>query len=78
VPEIQRFEDGWSVTYQIPYRFIRHFCPTFEVVSGGTIRANCYKCGDKTVQRHYIAWNPIVQETPAFHVPEKFGLMRFA
>jgi len=77
VPDIRRFDDGWSVTYQIPYRFIRHFCPSFEAISGGSIRANCYKCGDKTVQPHYMAWNPIVQEEPAFHVPEKFGLMHF-
>lgn len=78
IPQIQRTEDGWQVTYSVPYRFIRHFFPDFRPVSGGTIRANCYKCGDLTPNPHFLAWNPIEDETPAFHRPLQFGLMHFA
>lgn len=45
--------------------------------SGKAIRANCYKCGDKTETPHYLSWNPIHTETPNFHCPEFFGKMVF-
>ena len=77
IPEVRRTEDGWMVTYAIPYHFIRQFFPTFEPVSGGILRANCYKCGDKTLQKHYMAWHPVAPEKPDFHVPALFGTMRF-
>ncbi|MDO4870099.1 MAG: carbohydrate-binding family 9-like protein [Bacillota bacterium] len=41
------------------------------------IRANLYKCGDFTAQRHYLAWMPIDLESPDFHAPEYFGRMLF-
>lgn len=37
------------------------------------LRGNFYKCGDATVQPHYLAWNPVTSETPAFHRPWEFG-----
>lgn len=79
VPEIVILSDGWQITYSIPYTFIRHFFPQFRPVSGGTIRANCYKCGDLTPTVHFLAWNSVedgVNHT--FHAPKLFGLMRFA
>lgn len=77
-PQFERLEDGWSVTYKIPYTFIRHFFPAFRPVSGGCIRANCYKCGDLTPVEHFIAWNPVVDDIHrTFHNPTQFGLMRF-
>lgn len=78
VPQITRLEDGWSLTYQIPYTFIRQFFPDFRPVSGGTIRANCYKCGDLTPNAHFLAWNSVVDgDNHTFHYPKLFGLMRF-
>lgn len=76
-PHIARTADGWQVTYCVPYSFIRRFFPDFQPVSGSTVRANCYKCGDLTVQPHYLAWNPITCDTPAFHRPQDFGQMQF-
>lgn len=78
VPHAQRTQDGWQITYAVPFAFIRRFFPDFQPVSGGTIRANCFKCGDLTVQPHYLSWNPVASETPQFHRPQDFGLMRFA
>lgn len=35
--------------------------------------ANFYKCGDKTAQTHFVAWAPIDNPKPNFHLPEFFG-----
>lgn len=76
-PEIVRTQTGWSVTYSIPFDFIRMFFPGFNPKSGASIRANAYKCGDKTVQPHYLAWNPVDLPNPNFHCPDFFGTMYF-
>lgn len=77
-PQIDRTENGWILTYSVPYHLIRRFFPNFHPVSGSCIRANCYKCGDLTVHPHFLSWNPVTSEKPAFHRPQDFGLMRFA
>jgi hypothetical protein len=40
--------------------------------------ANFYKCGNKTVHKHYLSWSPIDLGEPNFHCPEYFGVIRFA
>lgn len=77
-PVIERTEGGWSVTYTVPADYVRLFFPAFELKSGVSLRANCYKCGDLTVQEHYMSWNPVEVVDPDFHVPEFFGLMHLA
>ena len=77
VPQICRTEDGWNIEYSIPFTLIRQFFPEFNPVSGYKMRANCYKCGDKTVQPHYFAWNPLDPGVTTFHSPECFGTMIF-
>ncbi|MBO8484984.1 MAG: hypothetical protein IAB78_00980 [Bacteroidetes bacterium] len=37
------------------------------------IRANFYKCGDKTAHPHFLSWAPIDTPAPDFHRPEFFG-----
>ncbi|MBQ8748685.1 MAG: carbohydrate-binding family 9-like protein [Oscillospiraceae bacterium] len=68
---------GWVLSYQIPFAFIRRFFPEFEAKEGGFIRANIYKCGDKTAKEHYLTWNHITSEEPDFHRPEYFAPMYF-
>ncbi len=78
-PKGQRAADGWEVTYAIPHAFVRRFFPDYSPAPGGSIRANCFKCGDKTVQPHYLSWNPVVPlPRAAFHNPDCFGIMHFA
>lgn len=67
--------DGWGVEYVVPFDFIRTLFNGFDPAPGHIIRANCYKCGDKTQQPHYLAWNPVTSETPNFHRPPDFGEM---
>ncbi len=73
----RRTGDGWQIEYAVPFAFVRMFAPDFRPVSGGSIRANCYKCGDLTAAEHYLAWNPCTSDAPSFHRPQDFGLMVF-
>lgn len=68
-------QDGWEVFYTVPLSLIRVFFPGYELKPGRKLYANCYKCGDLTVQPHYISWNPIDLPEPSFHQPLHFGLM---
>lgn len=76
-PTANRTKDGWEVFYSVPTEFVRRFFPDFKPESGASIRANCFKCGDLTVNPHFFSWNPVTSETPAFHRPCDFGLMHF-
>lgn len=73
----ERTADGWEVTYQVPTALVQKYFPDFRPESGKEFLGNFYKCGDLTVQKHYISWNKIDREEPAFHVPEWFGALRF-
>lgn len=68
-------QDGWEVFYKIPVSLIRTFFPGYKLQSGMTIYANSYKCGDKTVNPHYISWNFVDLPEPSFHQPAHFGQM---
>ncbi len=67
--------DGWEIFYRIPVGFIQLFYPGYRF--DRDIRANMYKCGNHTVNKHFIAWAPIETEKPNFHLPEFFRLMSF-
>lgn len=73
----RRTEDGWEITYRIPFSFLRTLYPDFKAETGMQIAGNFYKCGNLTEQKHYISWNPIASETPDFHRPEDFGVFVF-
>lgn len=74
----ERTEDGWRLTYRIPYRLIRFFFPAFSPKSGDRMRANAYKCGDLCREEHYLAWNPVDPSVRCcFHNPACFGTMIF-
>ncbi len=70
-----RTADGWEVTYQIPVSFLRVLFPGYALESGTVIRANFYKCGEKTKTPHFLSWNPVVHPTPEFHRSCDFGMM---
>lgn len=76
-PVAKRTENGWEISYEIPYEFVGRFFPGFSPKSGDTIRANFYKCGDLTEKEHYLSWNLITGETLSFHRPSDFGLCTF-
>ena len=69
----ERTDDGWEAEYRIPGKFLRRFYPEFRFA--GILKANVYKCGDKTAHPHYLAWNPVDSPVPDYHRPESFGTM---
>jgi alpha-galactosidase len=40
-------------------------------------RVNFFRCEGSEPQRFYSGWQPTKTETPNFHVPQKFGWLRF-
>ena len=59
----------WEVELAIPLRLIfRDQAPVFPQ----TLRANFYKCADKTSKPHFVSWQPINLPKPDFHCPQFF------
>ena len=71
-------QEGWEVIYRIEASFIRRFFPDFQLISGGMMRANFYKCGSSTIQPHYYTWNPMTPGEEDFHRPQDFGKLYLA
>jgi hypothetical protein len=46
--------------------------------AGESWRANLFRCVGAGETRGYVAWQPTHTPEPSFHVPEKFGHLRFA
>ena len=67
--------EDWSIVYTLPISMIRQFYPAFEPKSGLRMKGNFYKCGDMTPNPHFMSWNLVDCETPAFHVPQFFGTL---
>lgn len=71
--EMDKQVSDWTMYLEIPKQalgFAKH-----ESLGGQKIRANFYKCGDKTPEPHFLSWNPIDLPSPNFHTPEFFGLL---
>jgi len=65
----------WELSLIIPKEiFSPEITGTFNNVKA---RGNFYKCGDCLQKPHYLSWNPILSDTPNFHLPEFFGEMEF-
>lgn len=65
--------DGWGIELTIPADFVKIFVPDFSLTHGQKMTCNFFKCGDLTVQEHYMAWNKVELPTPNFHRPDFFG-----
>ena len=70
-----RTKDGWEITYQIPFDYIRTLYPEFNSQPGMQMRGNFCKCGNLTTNKHYLTWSHIDSDTPNFHVPNSFGIL---
>ncbi|MCQ2347640.1 MAG: hypothetical protein MJZ65_00445 [Paludibacteraceae bacterium] len=69
-------QDGmfdWSVEITIPLALIYGTHPVPGPNDPVVLRANCYKCGDKTRYPHFVSWQPIPLPQPDFHCPQFFG-----
>lgn len=62
----------WSVEVAVPFKGLAVPVP----VPGDRWRANFYRI-DYTTPAEYSAWSPTFANPPAFHVPTRFGWLRF-
>jgi alpha-galactosidase len=62
----------WSAEMAIP---IKALTASFD--PSAAWRVNFYRVEGNTEPRKYMAWQPTMTPEPNFHVPEKFGTMRF-
>ena len=62
----------WTAEMAIPMRSL-----TSKFDPNVRWRANFYRVEGKAEPRSYMAWQPTMAPEPNFHVPEKFGTMRF-
>lgn len=76
LPEFTLIDDRnggeWDLTVVIPAEVL----PEGFLESGREFTANFYKCGDKTMDKHYLSWSPIETEKPSFHQPKYFGKVK--
>lgn len=59
----------WSLLVIIPLSLIGVSYDGSPVL----LRANIYKCSDKSAMPHYLTWNAVNTPKPNFHTPEYFG-----
>ena len=62
----------WTAELAIPMKAL-----TSNFDPHSTWRGNFYRVEGKTEPRKYMAWQPTMSPQPNFHVPERFGRMRF-
>ncbi|MBA3685497.1 MAG: carbohydrate-binding family 9-like protein [Planctomycetes bacterium] len=67
---------SWQLALDIPVTVLAKRLRR-ELAPSGTWRANLYKCADHSSHPHWASWAPI-GERLAFHVPDRFGELRFA
>ncbi|HWQ80477.1 MAG TPA: carbohydrate-binding family 9-like protein [Anaerovoracaceae bacterium] len=71
--ETKTDEDGWEISYRIPYEFLREYFPGFQIREGGKMRGNFFKCAEKSEHPHYGCWASVDLPQPDFHSPDFFG-----
>ena len=67
----------WTVEVAIPFSDFRMYAKKDRPADGDVWRANLNRCGGKT-EKQYSQWSSSDTERPNFHVPERFGELRFS
>ena len=62
----------WRIGVVIPFRLVGADPANLPPV----LKANFYKCGDKTAHPHFLSWSPVGTPQPDFHRPDFFGQLR--
>ena len=69
-------DKGWTVEMAIPLQdFLT--APNCPPKNGDTWRVNLYRVDDTQGEVEFQAWSPTNTEKPSFHVPQRFGVLRF-
>lgn len=67
------FDTYWTLTYDMPFDFIKHYYKTFDIGKCEYIIGNLQKCAHNVLPRIRLSYFPIGCEKPDFHRPEYFG-----
>ena len=70
-------DNYWNLSYYIPESLIAKYIDGFTIQKGINIKANFFKCGDKSNIAHFLSWTKIETPSPDFHRPEFFGTLIF-
>ena len=68
----------WTLEAALPLSLIEKYSVIKQPLNGTKWRANFYKCAENNSFPHWISWNKIQNEKPAFHKPEFFGEIEFS
>jgi hypothetical protein len=68
--------NAWQLCLAIPVDAFCYKKP--DDLTGKSVRANFYKCGDDLAQPHFLTWSNIISKKPNFHLPQFFGELNFA
>jgi alpha-galactosidase len=71
--EVDQASSTWTADLAIPIASI-----TSDFDPARPWRVNFFRCEGLEPNRYYSAWQPTETEEPNFHVPQKFGWLRFA
>ncbi len=72
---VREGEQEWTLTLAIPVEVFS--MSEVPPLSGRTLKANFYKCGDLLPKPHFLSWSPIDTPKPSFHQPGFFGELFF-
>jgi len=67
----------WIAEIAIPFATFADFSPQLPPRGGDVWRLNLYRTGGQ-VDLQYITWSDTRTARPSFHVPERFGIVRFS
>jgi hypothetical protein len=70
-------EGSFTIVMCIPWAALVAAAPHRAPRAGERWRANLCRCVGAGEQRGYLAWQPTETPQPNFHVPEKFGWLKF-
>lgn len=66
----------WCLQFFLPFAVLEAYVGPLGALSGQAWRCNLFKCADETSHPHWASWQPVPQLN--FHMPETFGVIRFA
>ena len=72
VVALDEIERTWAAELAIPMAGLMS-----EFDPADSWRVNCFRCEGLGPQRYYSSWQPTGTQQPNFHVPQKFGILRF-
>lgn len=67
----------WTLEYRLPLKIAEKYTKVTKPAPGVKWRANFFKCADDSSHPHWMTWSIVKNDSPAFHLPEYFGILEF-